>query len=1160
MSFLSLATLVLKVSAVSLTSLTMKQLFFVLSLAVNLFILCVFSGLAVAEGDVSDQLASASVTQEMIQSRIAETKASSGLDELSKASLLELYQKSLSNMQATLSSEETARSYQQLAEAAPEEIQRIREEITTQYSDDERVSLDVNQAASLSQVQALLQEEKAALLAVDTIRTDAERLLEEATGRPVQIRQRLVAAKKQQEEDAIQLKLAPSTDMSPASIEASQWVLKTRAQALSAEISMLDQELISYSARMDLLGLKRDKASDRAGWILKRIRSLEEIVTSLRQNEAEQAKVQAETIRREAEGKHPLVVGLAEKNAILSEEIAGIVSKLSELTDQVAQANSQAQLLEEDFKSARETVEIGGLSQKLGHMLLLQRQSLPDASVFRRQADEREKSAAQIGVQRLQHRLVQKRLRDLDAFVAEVSATVSEEELPLVHNQISELAIERGRLLVKAIETDDFYLLKLGELESAHQGLLSVINSYDAFLNEHLLWVRTASQTGLDSLGALPQQAWQILSPKGWLDVVRAFWHEATRSLLNLLILIAFAALFLGRKYLLSISERNSDKIGKPTTDRFAYSLQALFITIILAAVWPMVMAVSGWLIKGSAEGSNFSNVVGSSLIKVALQLFYLRLFYMICLPGGLAARHFRWPESSLQLLRKTVSGLIWFYLPAAMITIIAFNLDPLNAGWIIGRVAFLVMVGALAYAYYQTLHPTRGVLTGHLGRQGTRSSKNFYWLSYSVLVTTPIAFGFLSLMGFLYTAGTLLSLLIQTSWLVVGLVLLAALAQRWVLVTRRHVAYEVAVEQQEAQMEAQGQAAGLYQEIEEPEPDLAALSDASRKLLNTAIIFIGAIGLWLIWSEVLPAFRILDDVALWNRTVKVDGVEQALPVTLTDMVLTLLYLTATIILTKQLPAVLEIILLQYSDMSAASRYTVTTLYTYTIVTLGAILIFGTLGVDWSKLQWLVAALGVGIGFGLQEIVANFISGIIILFERPIRVGDVVTVGDTDGKVTRIRIRATTIRNWDGKELLVPNKEFITGRLLNWSLSDQTTRILILVGIAYGSDVRKAISLLEEAAKENDRIMEDPEPSVIFEAFGDSALNMVLRCFIESPDNRAGIISSLNESINEKFNNAGISIAFPQRDINLNTSEPFRVRIESAENNVPHQESRGKST
>jgi potassium efflux system protein len=109
--------------------------------------------------------------------------------------------------------------------------------------------------------------------------------------------------------------------------------------------------------------------------------------------------------------------------------------------------------------------------------------------------------------------------------------------------------------------------------------------------------------------------------------------------------------------------------------------------------------------------------------------------------------------------------------------------------------------------------------------------------------------------------------------------------------------------------------------------------------------------------------------------------------------------------------------------------------------------VLNTIGAQWSQLQWLVAALGVGIGFGLQEIVTNFISGLIILFDRPVRVGDIVTVGDTDGVVTKIRIRATTIRNWDRKELLVPNKEFITGRLLNWSLSDQMTRVVIIVGV-----------------------------------------------------------------------------------------------------------------
>jgi len=293
----------------------------------------------------------------------------------------------------------------------------------------------------------------------------------------------------------------------------------------------------------------------------------------------------------------------------------------------------------------------------------------------------------------------------------------------------------------------------------------------------------------------------------------------------------------------------------------------------------------------------------------------------------------------------------------------------------------------------------------------------------------------------------------------------------------------------------------------------------------------------------VLPALRIFDDVTLWHHTVTIDGEDKRLPITLGDMGLALTYVVATVVLAKKLPAVLEIILLQRFEMSSGSRYTITTLTTYAIVTIGISLALNTIGAQWSQLQWLVAALGVGIGFGLQEIVANFISGIIILFERPVRVGDVVTVGDTDGTVTRIRIRATTIRNWDGKELLVPNKEFITGRLLNWSLSDQMTRLLISVGIAYGSNARKAMDLMEEAAKDNASVLRDPAPSVIFQDFGDNALTMVLRCFVGNVELRMTTISALNEAINDKFSRAGIVIAFPQRDLHLHTSEPLRVSI-----------------
>ena len=335
----------------------------------------------------------------------------------------------------------------------------------------------------------------------------------------------------------------------------------------------------------------------------------------------------------------------------------------------------------------------------------------------------------------------------------------------------------------------------------------------------------------------------------------------------------------------------------------------------------------------------------------------------------------------------------------------------------------------------------------------------------------------------------------------------------------------------------------GVPIEEEEPEVDLIALSEETSKLLNTALVIAATVGLWFIWSGELPAFGLLNDVSLWHHVAVVSGQEQQVPITLADLGLAILIAVVTVVVAKSLPALLEIVLLQRLDVSAGSRYAVSNLSTYLIAAVGGLLAFNALGASWSQVQWLVAALSVGIGFGLQEIVANFISGLIILFERPIRVGDFVTVGDTDGVVTRIRIRATTIRNQDRKELLVPNKEFITGRLLNWSLSDPTIRILLSVGVAYGSDVRRAMALLIEAAEENQSVLAEPEPTVIFETFGDNALNLLLRCFVESVDLRFPTISELNQAIKDKFEQAGIVIAFPQRDVHLDTSGPLDVRI-----------------
>ncbi|MFN2288385.1 MAG: mechanosensitive ion channel family protein, partial [Chromatocurvus sp.] len=172
-----------------------------------------------------------------------------------------------------------------------------------------------------------------------------------------------------------------------------------------------------------------------------------------------------------------------------------------------------------------------------------------------------------------------------------------------------------------------------------------------------------------------------------------------------------------------------------------------------------------------------------------------------------------------------------------------------------------------------------------------------------------------------------------------------------------------------------------------------------------------------------------------------------------------------------------------------------------------------------------------------------FISGLILLFERPIRVGDIITAGGGDGTVTKINARATVIESFEGKELMVPNKELITSVVTNWSLSTSNLRVVIAVRVAYGSDVGKAMDLLIEAARDNSSVLEDPAPTATFEEFGDSALVLWLRCYADKEYPR--VWTELRTAINERFNAAGISTAFPQRDVHLDADSPIPVRVVS---------------
>jgi potassium efflux system protein len=384
------------------------------------------------------------------------------------------------------------------------------------------------------------------------------------------------------------------------------------------------------------------------------------------------------------------------------------------------------------------------------------------------------------------------------------------------------------------------------------------------------------------------------------------------------------------------------------------------------------------------------------------------------------------------------------------------------------------------------------------------------------------------------------MAMLLTRTFVLLGCVLIIHdLGLRWLTLTQRRMNFKVRQEQAK-NSEDEGENS-IEEEIRENDSEL--LNDEGTKLLNLLTLSASLVGIAMIWVDVFPALAILDSVELWQQSDLIDGLEVAVPVTLGGILQTLVITAVSWVALRRVPSLLEILLRQRVGLPPASAYASTRVFQYAATMVLVAYIIGSLGGSWSSMQWAVAALSLGIGFGLQEIVANFICGLIILFEQPIRLGDVVTVGDVSGRVARIQMRATTIRDFDNRELLVPNKEFITSRLLNWSLSDPVTRRVVEVGVAYGTDMDKAMAIVRDVARQHPIVLSDPESMITFDEFGDSSLLISLRYFIENLEMRRKVDSEIRLEINRRFIQEGIEVAFPQRDIHIDAREPLEIKM-----------------
>jgi len=263
----------------------------------------------------------------------------------------------------------------------------------------------------------------------------------------------------------------------------------------------------------------------------------------------------------------------------------------------------------------------------------------------------------------------------------------------------------------------------------------------------------------------------------------------------------------------------------------------------------------------------------------------------------------------------------------------------------------------------------------------------------------------------------------------------------------------------------------------------------------------------------------------------------QVATVTITPgSVLTLILIVyLTILISRALQAFLLQEVLPRYRVEKGVQLSITRLVHYAIMTIGFFILLWALGFSMSQITILGGAVGVGIGFGLQAIVNNFVSGLILLFERPVKVGDIIDVDNQIGEVKELGLRATTVQTFDNAEIVIPNSQLITGSVTNWTLAEKKVRVRVPVGVAYGTDIEKVLKILLTVANENPAVLSSPKPVALFLAFGSSSLDFELRAWIPDVNDKLSILSELNQEVEAEFDAAGIEIPFPQTDLHLRT-------------------------
>ena len=1089
------------------------------------------------------------VTSRQIQQELDEVEKATDLDEETRGEIQKHYLSALQFLAQADSDRSNSAQFQKDIEDAPrvqEKIQRDLEAATNQPN------LDFGNGTTQEQLEEGLRQRRALL---QKLEKEVQELVEEPANRQKRLldipfveneaQERLVEIERQLE--------VRSTAADDAMLSLSwQYQLKAERQSIDQKLARIQLEQAAYQATSDIPSKLAELKNRKIAKTSAEIREIQLQIAKKQKDEIDRIVAQTESV---AEQISPRLHAAAQENTDRAKTLEKRTQRLAKLQSLLESAKVESRKVETEFNRMRSRVEIVGLSDRLGEMLRRTRSELNSRKPGIEGHDFAEE-LVKAQLDKFGWEDERSALKDRQSFARQILVDAGETEIDQHMETAVNLVSARDGLLQKlvAIETD--LSLELLNLKQTLGDYTETTLEYEAFLDERILWFRSEPMLGLSDVKEVVSAGQWFTKTENLDQLGRSFTGAVTNHILSL------ATVGVGLLGLLLIRFRSGGelhRLGELAAKRgcrdYGVSIAAFLQTAGRAGLVPVIVIVLGWILSLEGTPGSFTSCIAHGLTVTGWVMLPFEFLRGACRVNGLAASHFDWSEG----FRKTArTNLLWLVAIGAPLMFVAVSIEGSN-GEPSKRLARLAVIGLIISAMivgwrvYQIFRPGGAAWVDNLA--GLRASihrlRSVAVLAILIGLALLLLFAVLGFYDSVYKIG---SSILQTVILLVAAVIVFAMAMRFLLVRRRRLRFEQLIQQrraaiQAAELQAQTDKVNIASEAleidlqNEAGMDITDVSRQARELTCVVFLIVITVVLLAIWQYLLPATRILDSVELWR--VKIDSKTEF--VTARDLLLSLITFGLTFFSVRNIPGMLELLLLQRLPLDAGARYAVASIFRYVLLVIGLIVALSFLKIPWSNYSWLVAAVSVGLGFGLQEIVANFVSGLILLLERPVRIGDVVTVDGVTGVVSRIQMRATTITNWDNQELVVPNKDMISGKLLNWTLSSVINRINLKFGVAYGTDVGKVRELVTKIVERHPDVLKEPKPLVTFEEFGDSSLNFMIRCCTTTIQRRWHLVDEINSAVNEAFKRENIEVPFPQRVVHVAQDDAAAVLPESSD-------------